>query len=173
MRSLVDDVKARAATRAGSPFAGLPAHLASATAAATACVSPSSSGGARFEALYQHGVAKGLERLSAQVHTHTAKRAFSPAPARAVALIAFVFWLLSVSGSEFLTACVLWLLNKRALSALVCGAFFFPLILMFVVCSSPVTARVFGRGGCGGRVLCVRGSAGALRACGRACVRVF
>ena len=61
MRTLVDDVKARA-QRAGSPFAGRPAALAHGNASSPTSVATGSS---RCESMYQRGVAKGLERLSA------------------------------------------------------------------------------------------------------------
>ena len=61
VRTLVDDVKARA-QRAGSPFAGRPAALAHGNASSPTSVATGSS---RCESMYQRGVAKGLERLSA------------------------------------------------------------------------------------------------------------
>jgi Ca2+-binding EF-hand superfamily protein len=62
---VVDEVKSRssAVKRAGSPFAGHASSLASTT---TSAIGKSTSNESRFEALYQHGVQRGLVKLSAQ-----------------------------------------------------------------------------------------------------------
>lgn len=81
VRAVVEESKRRQEARAGSAFAGRPHSLAAPIAAAVAA-SKAAHGSAhgspgkeakeaweesRFEALYQHGVQRGLVRLSAQV----------------------------------------------------------------------------------------------------------